>query len=266
VLYNRASADPEGRPWSERKALVWWDAEKGEWTGYDVPDFAVHTPPAYRPPPDASGPAALAGDDAFIMQGDGKGALFVPQGLIDGPLPTHYEPVESPFRNPLYAQQSNPTRKQYDRPDNPLNPSPPEGRAQVDVFPYIFSTSRLTEHHTAGGMSRYLQYLAELQPEMFVEVDPELAEKEKLEHGGWATIYSPRSAIEARVLVTDRIQPLVVEGRKTHQIGLPYHWGTRGLTTGDSANDLIGLALDPNVHIMESKAFSVGIRPGRRAR
>jgi formate dehydrogenase major subunit len=101
---------------------------------------------------------------------------------------------------------------------------------------------------------------------MFVEVDPELAEKEGLVHGGWATIYSPRAAIEARVLVTDRIKPIVVAGRKTHQIGLPYHWGTRGLTTGGSANDLISMVLDPNVHIMESKAFSLGIRPGRRPR
>jgi formate dehydrogenase major subunit len=87
-----------------------------------------------------------------------------------------------------------------------------------------------------------------------------------LVNGGWATIYSPRAAIEARVLVTDRIKPIVVAGRKTHQIGLPYHWGTRGLTTGGSANDLISIVLDPNVHIMEAKAFLVGIRPGRRPR
>jgi formate dehydrogenase major subunit len=101
---------------------------------------------------------------------------------------------------------------------------------------------------------------------MFVEVDPELAEREGLEHGGWATVYSPRSAIEARVFVTNRMKPLVVQGRKTHQIGLPYHWGTRGLTTGDSANDLSSIVLDPNVHIQEVKAFTVGIRAGRRPR
>jgi formate dehydrogenase major subunit len=114
-------------------------------------------------------------------------------------------------------------------------------------------------------MTRTVPYLAELQPAMFVEVDPELAEAEGLEHGGWATIYSSRASIEARVLVTDRIKPIVVQGRKTHQIGLPYHWGTRGLTTGGSANDLTSIALDPNVHIQESKALSVGIRPGRRS-
>ncbi|MDD9205472.1 formate dehydrogenase, partial [Georgenia sp. 10Sc9-8] len=173
ILYNRASADPEGRPWSERKAYVWWDEEAGEWTGHDIPDFEKTKAPSYRPPAGADGIDALAGDDPFIMQGDGKGALFVPQGLIDGPMPAHYEPVESPFRNPLYGQQANPTRVEYHREENPLNPSPPQDGS--DVFPYVFTTSRLTEHHTAGGMSRFQEYLAELQPAMFVEVSPELA-------------------------------------------------------------------------------------------
>jgi formate dehydrogenase major subunit len=115
-------------------------------------------------------------------------------------------------------------------------------------------------------MSRSVPYLSELQPAMFCEVSPELAEEAGLEHGGWATIYSSRAEIEARVLVTDRVPAVTVEGRVTHQIGLPYHWGTRGLTTGDSANDLLHLTLDPNVHIPESKAATCGIRPGRRAR
>ena len=115
-------------------------------------------------------------------------------------------------------------------------------------------------------MSRTVPYLAELQPQMFCEVSPELAAEAGLEHGGWATIYTARSAIEARVLVTKRIRPVEVDGRKTHQVGLPYHWGKRGLTTGDSANDLFHLALDPNVHIQEVKAATCGIRPGRRPR
>jgi formate dehydrogenase major subunit len=115
-------------------------------------------------------------------------------------------------------------------------------------------------------MSRFVPYLSELQPAMFVEIDPELARKEGLEHGGWATVYSARSAIEARVLVTDRLKPIDVQGRRTHQIGLPYHWGSRGLVTGGAANDLSSIALDPNVHIQEVKAFSVGIKPGRRPR
>ena len=265
TLYNRASADPEGKPWSERKAYVWWDpelGEAGEWTGHDVPDFERTKPPSYRPEAGADGVAGIAGDDPFIMQGDGKGSLYVPQGLVDGPLPTHYEPVESSFRNPVYRQQGNPTRKEYARPENRLNPSPPEEHSEV--FPFVFTTSRLTEHHTAGGMSRYVARLAELQPEMFAEVSPELAEERGLEHGGWATIVTARAAIEARVLVTERLSPLRVDDRVVHQVWLPYHWGSGGIVTGDSANDLLGITLDPNVLIQESKAGTCDVRPGRR--
>jgi formate dehydrogenase major subunit len=115
-------------------------------------------------------------------------------------------------------------------------------------------------------MSRWLPFLSELQPEFFCEVSPELALERGLEHGGWATIISARSAIEARVMVTDRVVPLTVGGRRIHQVGLPYHWGVGGsaLVTGDSANDLFGVTLDPNVHIQESKVASCDIRPGRR--
>ena len=108
VLYNRASADPQGRPWSERKKLVWWDPEKGEWTGDDVPDFEKTKPPDYRPPEGAVGVEALRGDDPFIMQADGKGWLFAPNGVLDGPMPTHYEPHESPVRNAMYAAAGQP--------------------------------------------------------------------------------------------------------------------------------------------------------------
>jgi formate dehydrogenase major subunit len=264
VLYNRASADPAGRPWSERKKYVWWDAETGEWTGLDVPDFEKTKPPDYVPPEDAAGPAALRGDDPFVMQADGKGWLYVPSGLQDGPLPTHYEPHESPFRNPLYGQQGNPTRKVYGREDNPSNPSPPEEHAEV--FPFVLTTSRLTEHHTAGGMSRWLPYLSELQPEMFVEVSPELAAERGLAHLDWAHIVTSRTAIECRVLVTDRLTPLRVQDRVVHQIWMPYHWGSVGVVTGESANDLFGVALDPNVLIQESKVTTCDIQPGRRPR
>src|SRR3712207_1860165 len=242
TLYNRASADPEGRPWSERKAYVWWDPELGEagqWTGHDVPDFELTKPPSYRAPEGSDGVEGIEGIDPFIMQGDGKGSLYVPKGLIDGPLPTHYEPVESPFPNPIHAQQANPTRKEYVSPGNRLNPSPPE--AHAEVFPYVFTTSRLTEHHTAGGMSRYVARLAELQPEMFVEVSPELAAERGLENGGWCHVVTARAAVEGRVLVTERLSPLRVEGRTVHQVWLPYHWGTGGMVTGDSAKDLFGI-------------------------
>ncbi len=264
TLYNRASADPAGKPWSERKAYVWWDEESGRWTGHDVPDFPVDKAPSYRPPEGASGPAGLAGDDPFIMQADGKGWLYAPTGLLDGPMPAHYEPHESPVKNAFYNQQANPTRQVFRRTDNLSNPSATE--AGGEVFPYVFTTYRLTEHHTAGGMSRWLPYLAELQPEFFCEISPELARERGIEHLGWATIVTARTAIEARVLVTDRVVPLQVGGKVLHQIGLPYHWGVGGdaLVSGDSANDLFGLALDANVHIQESKVASCDIQPGRR--
>jgi formate dehydrogenase major subunit len=264
ILYNRASADLDGRPWSERKALVWWNSEDGRWVGHDVPDFVADRPPSYRPPEGATGVAAISGIDPFIMQADGKAWLFAPAGLTDGPLPAHYEPQESPFRNPLYRQQRNPAREIIAHPENRFQPSGDQPGS--DVFPYAATTYRLTEHHTAGGMSRFLPYLAELQPAFFCEVSPELAAERGLEHMGWATIITARSAIEARVMVTERVTPITVQGRRLHQIGLPYHWGPNGYTAGDAANELAHLALDPNVHIQEVKALACDIRPGRRPR
>jgi len=265
ILYNRASADPAGRPWSERKALVWWDEEERRWTGHDVPDFPLATPPGHEPGEDERGPAALAGDDAFTMQADGKAWLFAPTGLADGPLPAHFEPQDSPVRNAVHGRQRNPAR--VVRPSTGENRYQPSGdEAGSQVFPYVATTYRLTEHHTAGGMSRWLPYLSELQPEMFCEVSPALAAERGLEHAGWATIVTARAAIEARVLVTDRIPSLTVGGKLLHQVGLPYHWGDQGLSTGDAANELAHLALDPNVHIQEVKALACDVVPGRRPR
>jgi formate dehydrogenase major subunit len=260
ILYNRASADPDGKPWSEKKKLLSWDPAQRKWVGPDVPDFEPTKPPDYRPPDGAKAQDAIGGADPFIMQSDGKAWLFAPAGLADGPLPTHYEPFESPVDNPLYSQQENPTRQVLDHRHNPYNP------ARSEVYPYVFTTYRLTEHHTAGGMSRTLPYLSELQPEFFCEISPELAAERGLEHLGWATIISARTAIEARVLVTERVTPLTVRGRTIHQVGLPYHWGTNGLSRGDAANDLLSVVMDPNVYIQESKAATCDIRPGRRPR
>ena len=264
ILYNRASADPEGKPWSERKAYVWWNEEDGKWTGHDIPDFEPTKRPDYQPPADAKAQDALAGTDPFIMQGDGKAWLYAPAGLSDGPLPAHYEPAESPFDNAFYSRQANPARELYSRTNNRYSPSGSDPGSEV--FPYVFTTYRLTEHHTAGGMSRFLSYLSELQPEFFCEISPELAAERGLQHLGWATIISARTAIEARVLVTERMTPLAMAGRVIHQIGLPYHWGPNGLSTGDAANELVSIALDPNVHIQEAKAASCDIQPGRRPR
>ncbi|HEY7955826.1 MAG TPA: formate dehydrogenase subunit alpha, partial [Polyangia bacterium] len=233
----------------------------GKWTGLDVPDFIEDLDPSYRPKKNAHGTQAISGIDPFIMQADGKGWLYAPSGLIDGPLPTHYEPEESVVQNLFYKQQCNPARYEWRRPDNPYH------RAWGDPrFPYLLTTFRLTEHHTAGGMSRWLSWLSELQPEMFCEVSPELAGERGLKNGGWATVETARGEIECRVLVTRRLAPLRIRGKWVHQIGLPYHWGVTGRVRGDSANDLLAFVGDPNVHIQESKALTGNILAGRRPR
>lgn len=267
ILYNRASADAEGRPWSERKKLVWWDEEQGRWVGDDVPDFPATKRPDDPGEPGKGGAAALSGTDAFIMQADGRGWLFAPTGLVDGPLPTHYEAPESTVPNPLYLQQSNPTRVGFKAGEDNLN-SPGALGLGGRVYPYVFTTYRITEHHTAGGMSRFLPYLSELQPELYMEVSPELAAEVGLEPYGWATVISARSAIETKVLVTERMTPLRIGDRTIHQVGLPYHWarGDQAIVTGDGVNDLIGMNLDANTQIQNSKNNACAIRPGRRPR
>ncbi len=265
MLYNRASADPDGNPWSERKRYVWWDQQEGKWTSLgDSPDFPGDKSPDYEPEEDAQALEAIRGDKPFILHPDGRGWIYAPTGLVDGPLPSHYEPQESPFPNLLYDQDRNPTRQLFPRAENLYHPAGDE--AGADVFPFVMTTYRLTEHHTAGGMSRGVPYLAELQPEMFCEVSPALAAERGLEHGDWATIVTARSAIEARVLVTERIKPLTVDGRTTHLVGVPYHWGGVGIVTGDSGNELLSVVLDNNVHIAEYKVATCDIRPGRRPR
>jgi formate dehydrogenase major subunit len=264
ILYNRASADPDGRPWSERKKLVWWDAELRRWTGPDVPDFKADMPPDYVPGEGATAEDALRGDDPFVMQADGKGWLYAPSGLVDGPLPTHYEPHESPVRNPVYGTQANPTRERLERDDNRYHPT--AGEPGAGVFPFALMTYRIAEHHTAGGMSRFLPHLAELAPEFFVEVSPDLAALRGLRHADWATIITMRTAIEARVLVTDRVADQAIDGRVVHTVGLPYHWGPNGIARGDAANEVMPIVLDRNTHISEFKAATCDVRPGRRPR
>jgi len=256
VLYNRASARPDGAPWSERKKLIWWDKAHNEWTGWDVPDFSKTKAPDYIPPPGARGDAALAGDKPFIMHADGFGWIWVPAGLNDGPLPTHYEPFESPVQNLLYPHHpTNPAALKRERPGN-LYAQPQDPR-----FPYVLTTYRLTEHHTSGAMSRVLSHLAELQPELFCEISPELAAERGIEHRAWMTIATARGVIRARAMVTRRIRPLRVNGSTVHQVGLPWHWGYRGLATGDVANDLTAMSEDPNSRIMESKALLCNVAP-----
>jgi formate dehydrogenase major subunit len=251
ILYNRASARPDGTPWSERKKLVWWDSSTGAWTGHDTPDFTTTKPPSYVPAVDAEGDEGIRGDAPFIMHADGLGWLYAPSGLKDGPFPTHYEPLESPVGNELYPNRPiNPAVDKRERPDNVYATSPD------DRFPHVLTTYRLTEHHTAGAMSRTLSHLAELQPALFCEISRELAAASGIANGDMVRISTARGSIRARALVTTRQRPLLVHGRTVHQIALPWHFGPKGLVTGDVANDLIAISEEPNVKIMESKALT----------
>jgi len=242
IIYNRCSADSDGKPWAEDKALIWWDGEK--WTGYDVPDFGK-----------TKAPDAPGGNDPFIMKTDGKGWLF--GALNEGPLPEHYEPVESPVSyNPLSSQMRNPvikvwkTNEGQDIGDN---------WGTRDQFPIVATTYRVVEHWQAGGMSRWLEWLTECQPEMFVEMSIELAKEKGISGGDLVKVRSARGEIEAVAIVTARFRPFTVNGEQVHQVGMPWHFGWGGLATGDSANDLTPHVGDANTTIPEYKAFLVDI-------
>ena len=243
------------------KKLVWWDEENQKWTGLDIPDFTAEKAPNYRAPSPAKGDDALGGDKPFIMHPDGFGWLWVTSGLKDGPLPVHYEPLESPILNPLYPDHpTNPASQRKERPDNAY------GNTSDNRFPYVLTTYRLTEHHTAGGMSRYLSHLAELQPSLFAEISQELAQELGIRNGDWLTVSSRRGVVEARAMVTSRMSQVKLNGHVVHQVGLPYHWGYKGLVKGDVANDLVAISEEPNVRIMETKALLCNVEPGRRRR
>ncbi|MGZ3554198.1 MAG: molybdopterin dinucleotide binding domain-containing protein, partial [Vulcanimicrobiaceae bacterium] len=217
---------------------------------------AVLQPPAPAIP-GARGIDAHSGADPFMMQTDGRGALFVTVELQDGPLPTHYEPLASVIPNQLYKQQHNPLLREWKRRDNRYN------GAVNPEYPYVLTTYRITEY--SGVMTKYIPWLAELQPAAFCEIDPELAVEKGIRNGGWATISTAIGDIEVRALVTGRMKPLRVgKGQRVHQIGIPYNFGRLGFAYGDSSGDVIPLAMDPNSSIHEAKSLTCNIRAGRR--
>ncbi|PTQ55612.1 MAG: Formate dehydrogenase, alpha subunit [Candidatus Carbobacillus altaicus] len=253
ILYNRASSDMSGRPWSENKKLIWWDAVEKKWTGLDVPDFPVTKAPDAEPKAAGIGLDAHSGSAPFIMQPDGVMQLFAP--LVDGPLPTHYEPVETPVGNLLYPKYPHNPVTVYYRDINELhgvaNPS----------YPYIITTYRLTEHWHGGAMSRNVPWLSELMPELFAEIAPELAREIGVKGGDWVEIKTERGRIRARALVSRRIRPYVIDGKIFQVIGLPIHWGYAGdVVHGDITNDLTSIVGEPNSRIHESKVFTAHIR------
>ncbi len=273
IMYNRASADARGVPWSEGKKLVWWDAAadsgakdaagnpvRGRWvspSGEGI-DFSPTKPPGSVGKDSALAFDWLGGSDAFIMRPDGKAWLFAPSGLVDGPLPSHYEPYESPVANPVYKQQANPVAKTWMVPGNPYH------RVADPDYPVVVSTYRLTEHYLSGAMSRWVPWLAELMPELFCEISPELAGEKGIVNGEPMTITTARGEVQARALVTPRMRPFLVAGRTVHQIGLPWHWGWQGRARGDVVNDLSPLVADPNVSIHEGKVFTCAVRRGTK--
>jgi formate dehydrogenase-N alpha subunit len=244
ILYNRCSADSAGRPWSPGKALIWWDAEKKQWTGRDVPDFAV-----------TRAPDAAGGKDPFIMRVDGKGAFL--SALNEGPLPEHYEPIESPIKNPLSSVQNNPVVKVW---QTDAGQVVGDNIGTSDQFPIVCTTYRVVEHWQAGGFSRTLGWLAELQPDMFVEISQELAAEKGIKPGDRVKLSSARGEITCVALVTNRFKPYTIEGRTVHHVGIPWHYGWSGIATGDSANDLTPHVGDGNTGIPEYKAFLVDVR------
>jgi len=258
IIYNRAAADLAGKPWSEKKKLIWWDPEapgaapdkKGKWVGLDVPDFNPFL-----------APDAKNGDKPFIMRTDLVGAFFGP--LADGPFPEHYEPIESPVKNLLSTRQNNPVAKIWKVPDG-KNELAPVGSPD---YPYVITTYRLTEHHLSGVMSRYLPMLAELHYAHFTEISHELARELGIANGDMVTVSSPRGKIHVKAMVTNRLKPFIVDGKTVHQIGVPWHWGFNGVpglpgSKGDITNDLSATVGDPTVFIQETKAFVCNVKKG----
>jgi formate dehydrogenase major subunit len=276
-MYNRASADPAGNPWPKEarlaqqlsggkyKGYIYYDAAAdggkdaqgvqitGKWVGMDVPDFPTTKPPTAQAKPNGVGLDYHDGASPFIMKGDGKAWLFAPSGAVDGPLPAHYEPFESPVPNAVYKQQANPATKIWE----PANRLAAVGSAD---FPHILSTYRLTEHHLSGTMSRWLPWLAELQPELFAEISPEHAEELGIANTEPITISTPRGAITAKALITRRVRPYVIGGKRIHYVGMPWHWGYKGIAVGDVVNNLSAMVGDPNVSIHEAKVFVCNVK------
>jgi formate dehydrogenase major subunit len=242
VLYNRASADAQGRPWDPNRVGIRWDAAAGRWVG-DVPDY----------PPTAD-PANPASPLPFIMTAEGTGRLFS-NGVADGPFPEHYEPIESPVGNPLHPNvATTPAAFLYD-----AAAGRPSRFGTPDEFPYIATSYRLTEHE--HYVTQNVEHLVQLQPEAFVEVPAALAREKGIANGDMVRVSSKRGKLEVRAVVTKRLGPLQVDGKTVYQIGIPIHWGFVGINTGQHwlANALTPFVGDASSRTPEFKAFLVNI-------
>lgn len=262
IIYNRASVNPQGQPWDPKRAVIRWNPTKlnpqtnkpGMWEG-DVPDGPA--PPM----------AAEGGKLPFIMKTDGVGSIFGP-GLVDGPFPEHYEPLECPLQeNPLNKKyRVNPTVKLFFDKDKEGSLKEDEFASCDARFPYICSTYRVTEHWQTGLMTRHVPWLLEMQPQMFVELSQELAKEKGIRNGEKVNVSSARGTLWAVAIVTDRFKPFRVMNQTVHQVGIPWHYGWQfpvDRSGGDSANILTPTIGDANTMIPESKAFMVNIEKVR---
>lgn len=237
ILYNRASADLNGKPWAEDKKVIWWDGK--EWTGYDVPDFGK-----------TKAPSDPGGKDPFIMPAHGVGNVFGPQN--EGPFPEHYEPYESPVPNAFSSVQLNPAVVIWGGDHNP--------KGEKEQYPIVCTTYRLTEHWQSGAMTRNQPGPSELMPYMFVEMSEELAAEKGIKNKDKILIRSARAEIPAYAMVTKRFKPYNIRGQKVHHVGMPWHFGYKGYATGGTANRLTPHIGDANTTMPEYKAFLCDIR------
>jgi len=238
ILYNRAGADPAGRAWNPDKPIIEWNGSR--WVGIDVPDYAPGAKPS-----DGVGP--------FIMNDEGLGRLFARDQMAEGPFPEHYEPFESPAVNVLHPKvQSNPAARVF-ADDRAAFGAAPD-------FPYVATTYRLTEHF--HFWTKHALINAILQPEEFIEIGEVLAMEKGIAQGGWVRLASKRGVIICKAYVTKRIRPLTVDGKPTHVIGVPLHWGFTGQARkGYGANTLTPSVGDANTQTPEFKAFLVNVEP-----
>ncbi|MBQ9069213.1 MAG: molybdopterin-dependent oxidoreductase [Eggerthellaceae bacterium] len=247
IIYNRASADANGKPWNPDRVLVEWDGK--EWaTRNDVPDFVFQTTNA-----DGTTTPVAPNDNAFFMKPE-QHANFISYGLADAALPEHYEPFETPMKeNLLNARLNSPCVKFGDHES--------VKKGDVETYPIVATTYSITEHWQTGAQTRMCPALDEISPKQFIEMSPELAQEKGIGNGDDVRVFNNRGSVVLKALVTRRIVPLEVNGQTIHEVGMIHHWDWTNRYSSDDnvVNDLTPNVGDPNSFIPEFKAFLVDV-------